>query len=153
MKILKWIKRIFTVISVTLMGMAGGQKGITKGVRRFGIPGLATLLGFFSKNKKKAWAFTLLIPILCIGYGENSFLMGIFNSDFIVRIVYGLLISIPFIVFGITKWLFTALSLMIAFSIRAGSLGSIGGFDVLVEDICRYLTLGFWIAYNTIKGD
>lgn len=148
---IKKFRFIFTMLSTMTAGMLGGQKGVTKGVRRFGIPSLATLLGFFSKNKKKCWVFTLLAPVLCVGYGENSVLMGWFNSDFIVRIVYGGLLSLPFLFFGIRKWVFTALSLMIAYSIRAGSLGVIFGMDILIEDICRYGVLGLWVAYNTMK--
>ena len=151
MKTFIWIKGILTIIFTMFMGMFGGQK--KKGVRRFGIPGMASILGFFSKNKKKAWIFILLIPILCMGYGENSFLMSKINSDSLVRIVYGFLLSIPFIFFGIKKWIFTAISLVIAFSVRAGSIMTIGTFDILIEDMCRYGTLGFWIALNTIKGE
>ncbi len=151
MKIIKQIKGIFTIISTMLLGMTGGQK--SKGARRFGIPGLALTLNIGKKFKLKHLAYFLLIPILCMGYGENSFLMGVFNSDFIVRIVYGFLVSIPFIFFGIKRWFWTAGSLIIAFIIRAGALGSINGFDFLVEDMIRYGVLGFWIAVNTFKGE
>ena len=150
---IKKIKYIFTILSTMMMGMAGGQKNVSKGVRRFGIPGLASVMAFFSKNKKKAWIFFLLIPILCMGYGESSFLMSLVNSDWGVRVLYGFLVSLPFIFFGIKKWLWTAISLVIAFSVRAGSLVTIGTFDFLIEDMLRDGTLGFFIALNTIKGE
>ena len=145
---MKLLKKIFQVITITFLGMFGGQK--KKGARRFGIP-LFSITINLKERKWKNLAFLLLIPILCMGYGENSFLMQIFNNDAIVRIVYGALLSLPFLFFGIKKWLISLISLIIAFSIRAGSLFTIGDFDILIEDIIRYGTLAFLIIFDTRK--
>lgn len=146
MKIFKWIKVIFTTIGIMIAGMFGGQKN--KGVRRFGIPGIAILSVFTNKFEWKHLAFLLFIPVLVMGYGENSVLMSWLHSDILVRIVYGMLVSIPFVFFGLRRWLVAFISLPIAFSISAGSMGQIGGFDILAEDMIRYGTLGILIAFN-----
>ena len=140
----KLIKKIIQIITITFLGMYGGQKN--KGARRFGIPFFSILIKF-KELKFKSLAFLLLIPILCLGYGENSFLMQILGDDTLVRLVYGFILSLPFLFFGIKKWLLSAILLPIAFSVRAGSLGNIGNFDILIEDILRYGTLGFVIIY------
>jgi len=146
---MKKLKYLFTIVSTMFMGMFGGQK--KKGVRRFGIPGLGFILNIFSKNKKKAFPFLLLIPILCMGYGTDSFLLDIFKFDWLVRIVYGATLSLPFLFFGFKRWTLTMLTLAIAFSVRAGNLITFGTFDILIEDMVRYGALGFWIAYNSFE--
>ena len=129
-----------------LLGMFGGQK--SKGARRFGIPGLALLMGKFKKN---SLPFILLIPILIMGYGENSILMKWLGNDALVRIAYGIALSLPFLFYGIKRWLFALISLCIAFSIRAGSMGTVWGMDILIEDMIRYGALGVLIAVNLFR--
>lgn len=144
---MKFIKWLITIISTMIMGMFGGQK--KKGVRRFGIPGLAVLMSFLSGNFRwKHLAFLLMIPVLVMGYGQNSFLFSIFHSDLLVRIVFAFLLSLSFLFFGLIRWLIASISLIIAFIIRAGSLGNIWGMDILIEDIIRYGVLGINIALN-----
>ena len=81
---MKFIKWIITIIGTMFLGMFGGQK--EKGARRYGISGLAVIMGKF---KPKHLVFLLLIPILSMGYGENSWLMEVLKSDFLVRIAFG----------------------------------------------------------------
>ena len=140
---MKFLKRLITIISTLILGCLGGQG--KKSFRRFGIPGLALLMGKFKKN---SLPFILLIPILLIGYGENSLLMTWLKSEVLVRLFYGSLLSLPFLFFGIKRWLFALITLCIAFSIRAGSLGQVWGMDILVEDLLRYGSLGVLIAVN-----
>ncbi|HOX54632.1 MAG TPA: hypothetical protein PLC32_04215 [Candidatus Omnitrophota bacterium] len=101
MKIFNWIKAVFTALSIMIAGCLGGQKN--KGVRRYGIPGIAILASLGKKFRFKHLAFLLFIPVLVMGYGENSILMNWLRSDFLVRIVYGVLLSIPFIFFTIRR--------------------------------------------------
>ena len=144
MKIFKWL---FTIIGTMFAGMFGGQKN--KAARRFGIPGLAVAMAWFSgKFKWKHLAFLLFAPILIMGYGEHSILYQWLGNDTLVRIIYGAILSLPFIVFGMKRWLFALASLVIAFNIRAGSFGTVMGFDILIEDIIRYGVLGGLIAFN-----
>ena len=150
MKVFEKIKNFFSLLTIMFLGMFGGQK--KKGARRFGIPFFSILIKF-KELKFKSLAFLLLIPILCLGYGKNSFLMQILRDDTLVRLVYGFILSLPFLFFGIKKWLLSAILLPIAFSVRAGSLGSIGNFDILIEDIIRYGTLGFIIIYHIVRRD
>ena len=139
---MKWIKAVFTTLSVMFMGMFGGQK--EKSVRRFGIPSLA-----FVMDWKRGWPFLLLIPVLVMGYGENSILMKWIGIEFIVRIIYATLLSVPFIFFGLWRFLFAVVLLSIAFLIHAGSIGYISWFgDILIEDIIRYGVLGALISFN-----
>ena len=129
-----------------IMGMWGGQR--IKGIRRFGIPGLAvTVAGIKDiKDRKVRWKRYLLVFLmflLAIGYGENSALMKVLKKDWIVRIVYGILLSIPFLILGV--WIAPIL-LAGAWSIRAGGFKIWGGFDFLFEDLIRYTTLGSLIC-------
>lgn len=139
---MKWIKTIFTTLAVMIMGMFGGQK--EKGVRRFGIPSLAVVLDW-----KRGWPFLLLIPVLIMGYGENSILMKWIGVEFLVRIIYAALLSIPFMFFGLWRGLIAMIMLSAAFLIHAGSIGYVFWFgDILVEDMIRYGVLGALISFN-----
>lgn len=139
---MKWVKAIFTSISVALMGMYGGQK--EKGVRRYGIPGLSILTGGL-----KGWPFLLLIPVLILGYGHNSWLMDKIGIEWVVRLAYAFLLSIPFYFFGIKRGAVALASLLVAFQIHAGSAGYVSWFgDILIEDLIRYGTLGILISFN-----
>ncbi len=144
MKVFEKIKNFFSLLTIIFLGMFGGQKN--KGARRFGIPFFSILIKF-KRLKFKSLAFLFLIPILCLGYGKNSFLIQVLGNDTLVRIAYGFILSLPFLFFVFKKWLLSAILLIIAFSVRAGSLGRIGTFDLLWEDILRYGTLGFIIIY------
>lgn len=128
------------------LGMFGGQK--EKGARRYGIPGLALLMSAGKKFRLKHLTFLLLIPILSMGYGKNSFLMSLLHNDTLTRIVFGACLSLPFLAFGARRWLYALVGLSVAFSVRAGSLGRIGVFDILIEDMVRYGVLGILIAFN-----
>ena len=142
----KYIKTFFTTIIIAFMGMFGGQK--EKSVRRFGIPGFAFLASLTSNFTMRDFGLLLLIPFLCSGYGVNSLLMEWFNLDWLVRIVFAIGLSLPFLFYGIKRWLIALVGLTLAFQVRAGSLGTIGDFDILIEDIVRYTTLGILISYN-----
>lgn len=147
---------------VMVMWLVGGQ--IVKGVRRFGIPGLTSLvvvwriLSSKDKSERKYWPaafiFLLLIPILAMGYGVNSWLMKIFKNDLTVRIAYGILVCIPIAVYAVVtpgtpmwKMLPIVAAITAAFQVRAGSLFKIGRYDVLIEDIVRSLTAGYSIVW------
>jgi hypothetical protein len=138
---MKWIKSILLSLWTTIAGMVGGQK--EKGVRRFGIPGATVLMGGF-----KGLPFLLLIPTLVLGYGQSSWLISKLHFDWLVRIAVGTLLSVPFLFYGIKRWIVSLLLLVGAFSIHAGSLGYIGWFgDILIEDILRYGILGILISW------
>jgi hypothetical protein len=143
---LKAFKAIITAFGITVAGMAGGQGKLGgKAPRRFGISAIALLSG----GIKRGWPFLLFLPVLIMGYGENSVLMGLLNADWLVRIVYGLLLSLPFFFFGWRRGAFALVLLPIAFSIRAGSFGHVGWFgDVLIGDIIRYGALGGLVSFN-----
>jgi hypothetical protein len=139
----KWTIGIALVLGIISLGMIGGQK--SKGARRFGIPGLGAIVAALSGVGWRSLAILLFMPILVIGYGENSWLMGVLHSDTLVRIVYAILLALPFFIFGVIRFAIAAPCLIVAFSIQAGSLGSFGGFDFLIEDIIRYGMLGILI--------
>jgi hypothetical protein len=148
---MKRIVKFFSLmISILTLGAYGGQKN--KGARRFGIPGIAFLVSLSSKLKWRSLIFLLLIPILVMGYGENSALMGFLGIEWLVRLAYALLLSLPFWLFGPRRGAFAAVSLALAFQLRAGSLGHISWFgDILIEDIARYGVLGFLVAFNIFR--
>lgn len=146
-----WIGIIF-VLSIMFLGLVGGQGklgkwNVGKGTRRFGIPGLAFLASLFNWHWRNL-AILLFIPALIVGYGENSGLMGVFKFDFLVRVIYALILSVPFLFTGLKRWVISAILLVIVFQIRAGVLFSVGTFEVLIEDIFRYSALGILIFFN-----
>lgn len=150
MKFLKWVGSIFSIV---VSGMYGGQK--KKSVRRYGIPFISSLTGIIKDGFDwRDLTFLLWIPLLSMGYGENSMLMGLLGDDWIVRIVYGILLSIPFFFFGWKKGFLSAILLAGAFSIKAGSLGHLSWFgDLLIEDIIRYSVLGGLLIFNLFWRD
>ena len=77
-----------------------------------------------------------------MGYGESSWLYGLTHSDTLTRLLYAILLSLPFLFWGIKRWAVCAVVLILAFQIHAGSLFTFGTFDVLIEDIVRYGALG-----------
>jgi len=153
MKFLKWIGTIFGTM---FLGMAGGQgKTGGKAPRRFGIPGMAFLASLGDGFQWRDLVFLLLIPVLVMGYGTNSILMAWLGVEWLVRLVYALLLSVPFFLFGWRRGVFAAVLLAIAFQVQAGSLGHVSWFgDILIEDIVRYGILGVLIAFNLfVKKD
>jgi len=138
------IINIITVILITALGMIGGQ--CKKWTRRFVLPSVAiTYQGFKEKkNKVKALISLCLMGILSMGYGQNSWLKKLCRgSDKAVRIVYGLIVSIPFIFFG--KW-WASIALPIVWSIRAGGFQLPNGKDWLWEDFMRYSCIGLLVV-------
>jgi len=149
-KVLEVLKWVGTALATMVMGMRGGQK--TKGIRRFGIPGFSFMASLGDGFQWRDLVFLLLIPTLVTGYGQSSVLMGWLGADWLVRIVYALMLSIPFFFYGLKRGLTAAVALMVAFQVRAGALGSVFWIgEVLIEDMCRYGTLGILIAFNLFK--
>ena len=133
-------------LGIVISGMVGGQK--SKPVRRFGIPSIAIWTAWSKGRGWRCLAFLLLIPTLCMGYGVDSVLGAVVgHTEWLIRLVYALLLSIPFYFFGKWRGILASVSLSIAFAIRAGSLGSIGGFDLLIEDLIRYGVLGLLVIF------
>lgn len=144
---MKWFKSILVSLFTMIAGMAGGQGKLGgKGTRRFGIFGFALTMDGF---QKQAWPLVLLIPILIMGYGEKSFLQDKLHFEWLTRLVYGFILSLPFLFYGLKRFIFASILLVIAFQIHAGSLGHIGFFgDILAEDMLRYGILGVIISAN-----
>lgn len=146
------MRKLLTLISITFLGMFGGQTKGKKAYRRYGIPllAIATLLKY--KWNWRYLGLLLLIPLLSMGYGVNSWLMALLQDDTLVRIAYGLILGLPFFFFGWIRGIIACVSLAIAWSVRGGNLGYIEWFgDLLVEDIIRYSILGLNIIF--LKGE
>ena len=142
---------------IMVLWMIGGQ--FQKGARRFGVPGISLVVSLYSqwKKDKKNWrvlVFLLLIPVLCTGYGVSSVLMRIFKKDWTVRLMYAIMLSIPYGIYialtpanTMTQYFIITIALIGAFQVRAGSLGKIGKYDILIEDIVRSLTVGYALQW------
>ena len=139
------IIKILLVVIVTIMGMVGGQ--MVKGVRRFGIPGITMSWTTYKATKEKPkwreYCLVLLAFILSMGYGENSWLRKLCKEDWITRIAYGLILSVPFLVLQL--WV-APLVLALAWSVRAGGFKIYKDYDFLLEDLVRYFALGLCIG-------
>jgi len=148
---MKWIKSIIAFITATLAGMYGGQKN--KAARRFVMPAIIQGYCFSMGWQWRYLAFLGMIPVLIMGYGPNSVLSGWLGGiEWLIRAVYALILSIPFIVFGLPRWITACVLLIVAFAIRAGSLGNIPHFgDFLIEDLIRYGTLMALVLFNVMK--
>lgn len=135
---------------VILYFCLGGQ--IHKLFRPIGVP--LSILSVY-------WAFypdTVLVTLpvllygflLTLGYGVNSRLMKWLRSEQAVRIVYGVLISIPVLILSVitTNWAAILwVPVIVANScIRMGSWGKIGKYDILPVDIIRGATLGLAVS-------
>lgn len=141
---------VIIILGTNILWQIGGQ--ICKAARRYGIPSLAILIGLWEtfkahdskKEKLRVLFFLLLIAVLSMGYGVNSVIRKLFDKEWAVRLVYALLLSLPFLALTIYSdymlwwefWVGTAL-LIGAFQVRAGLLFHVGTKDVLIEDIFR----------------
>jgi len=132
---------IFALL-ITVFYLIGGQT--EKSVRRYGVPvSVLTMTLMTSKDKKqklRSIGLLTMIGVLSMGYGESSWLRKLLGgNDKLTRIVYGLILAIPFCFVRIHYAYFLILPAM--FSIRAGKICSfkVGekDFDILIEDIFR----------------
>ncbi len=154
------IYSVLLIVAICLLWLISGQ--MIKGLRRYAIPVIATAYVVMLKDKRKRWLAGLMLilsAILSLGYGENSdirkFLGG---SDFLTRIVISIMIaSIPITYIFLsqkhtnicdTSWSILTIIIVnvVAWQVHAGSLGKIGRYDILIEDICRALALGISIV-------
>jgi len=151
---MNWLKAIIAWFGMVIAGMAGGQGKLGgKAPRRFGIPAIALFTGWSFGWSWKYLAFLLLIPVLCLGYGVDSQLGAwLGHNEFLIRLVYASLLSLPFYIFGWIRGVVGSVLLVAAFQIHAGSLGHISWFgDVLIEDIIRFCTLAALIIFNIFR--
>ena len=135
---------ILIVLTIIACGMIGGQ--CNKWIRRYLLPFIVIFYTRARKGKKKfkSLLFLPLIGILSMGYGENSKLRKLLmGNDIWTRVVYGLLVSVPFVFFG--KW-YAAIALPIAYSIRAGGFKITETKQFLIEDFIRFLTIGLLVV-------
>ncbi len=141
-----------------VLWMVGGQ--INKAVRRYGIPSVALGFGLWrllrTKERDEDWGkvFLLLlcIPVLCMGYGVDSGIKRLVETEWKIRLVYGFLLSVPvgvaaavmgrWVAVPIITWLY-----VVAFQVEAKSLGRVGKYDVLIEDMIRGAVFGLGIIY------
>lgn len=131
---------------VILFWLLGGQ--INKLIRPIGVP--LSIIGIYLISHSYPWWYilpTLLYGFeLTLGYGPNSKLEKWLGSDELVRIFYSFMCSLPviFICALTNKWFNTIgiIGIILAFQIRAGSLGKIGKYDILLEDILRGSSVG-----------
>jgi hypothetical protein len=145
---MKWIKAITAWFGMVIAGMYGGQKN--KAVRRFGLPAIATGYGLSVRWDWRYFAFLGFIPVLVAGYGVDSALGNwLGHIEWLIRLVYALLLSLPFFVFGLWRGVWASVLLVVAFQVHAGSLGHIAWFgDLLGDDIVRYGVLGALVIFN-----
>lgn len=137
----------FSIPLVVLFYMLGGQ--INKLFRPIGVSLSMYLLSLH--HPLIALPVLLYGGLLLIGYGENSKLMKWLKSEQAVRIVIGLLVSIPVLIitFITRKWIIGGLGIVaiVACScIRLGAWGKIGKYDILPVDIIRGAVLSLVIS-------
>lgn len=130
---------------VVIFHMLGGQ--INKLYRPIGCT-LSMVICFYLFPHRE-WFLSLPILFyafrLTLGDGPNSKLMKVLKSEQKVRIVEGLLSSIPVLVeimFSHNYLVFLFIPLIVAsYCIRLGRWGHIGKFDILPVDIFRGLAI------------
>lgn len=139
---------------VILFFMLGGQ--INKLFRPIGVP-LSFILTYAIWHNYSVW---LVAPVLfygftlSLGYGENSKLMKWLKSEQLVRIVLGLLNTIPVIILTTLTmhyWNYLFVPIIVAVEcIRMGSWGKIGKYDILPVDIFRGLAIGLATSWSLL---
>lgn len=143
-----------SALLITACYMVGGQ--IEKSVRRYGVPTFAFAYAFISdkenrpKDKIKYIWLLLMIAVLSMGYGENSFIKKYLRYEWATRSMYAFLLSVIFANAG-CSFVICFPILLAAYNIRAGKLFSIWKFDFLIEDICRSAAI-FTCTFLTVKG-
>lgn len=125
---------ILLYIAIVVLWQIGGQ--VWKPARRYFIP---IITSWYAKTKKeKKWrvgAFLGFLGLfLSMGYGENSKLMKLLKREWLVRLVYSLLIWGAVCLVNFSYW--GLLALVVAFQVRAGGI-KIGRYDFLFEDYFR----------------
>jgi hypothetical protein len=131
---------------IVLCWCIGGQ--FWKPCRRYVLSLAVTAYAYWANREEKkrrfALVFLALVGLLSAGYGEDSHLkrwMG--SSETLTRLAMACLISSVFLIYSLLTHHVTLLSGLIvalnvgAWQVRAGSLGRIGRFDILIEDIAR----------------
>lgn len=137
---------------VTIMWLLGGQ--LAKIIRPTAIPlGIVAIGALWGIYGLVAPLPALLYGgILTIGYGEDSKLMKWLHNETMVRLVYALLCCIPVALMCWLTWqpwkLWGCLLIITAFQIRAGRLGKIGKYDILIPDIARGGAVGWSVAWS-----
>lgn len=155
---------VWLIPPVTMvLWMVGGQ--IAKGARRYGVPGFSMVVLLYrlwmvnTDDKKSSrryfWIMLgvlLTLPVLSMGYGMDSWLKKICKKEWTTRLIYAIMLSVPLGTIGTithqTLWeiiLIPTLNIA-AFQIRAGSLFTVGRFDVLIEDMVRSLAFSAGIV-------
>lgn len=129
------------IVLVVALGCIGGQPAFSKAFRRYGIALIA--MGKARKEKWKAFIFSSLGIVLSMGYGESSKLSKVAPQDWQRRVIYGLLLSIPFAVF---KLFLPVVVLPVIWLIHLPYSHKIGDFELLWEDVLRYSALGYCIT-------
>lgn len=142
---------ILSIPFITLFWCLGGQ--INKLFKPIGVT--LSLIVFFFIAHHHPW-YCILPSLLygfelSLGYGENSLLMKWLKDDELVRDVYSLLCCIPpiFTIALTQNWnaYFGLLFILVAFQFKLPSLGKIGKYDIITDDILRGLSIAvanFW---------
>ena len=139
------MEKVLVAIAITICGMWGGQQ--QKWVRRYLLPSIATTYTSLKDKYKKKWKavfYLLLMGILSIGYGENSILQKLFKGcDWLTRFIIGLLVALPFLVFG--KW-YALIILPLVRLVKAGGFKISKDKDFLWEDFIFYGSIGILVV-------
>ncbi len=148
------MSKLLFISFVVILWLLGGQ--IHKGWRRYGVPLVCAFYALFCANASllnSAYLLLLVLP-LSIGYGEHSWLFNwTKQGDGVVRAVCSVLMFTIILLFG--SHISTGIALLVilmqigTWQVRAGSLGKIGQYDILIEDICRAIALALSIILVT----
>ena len=86
--------KLILIAACGFMWRFGGAAGISKGVRRFGCPGLILISIILTQNWLGIASIPFLIAAASLGYGENSKLMKLLKNKYLVRCLCGLAYSL-----------------------------------------------------------
>jgi hypothetical protein len=142
----KWLSFPLIWLAIVSLWLIGGQ--CSKWARRYLIAVLMTAYAYFAnkepQKRRAGIVFLAMAGFLSAGYGENSKIKKwCGGSETITRLAMACLIASVFVVYlcltNGNVWKIPAIYAlnMLAWQVRAGSLGKIGKYDILVEDIFR----------------
>jgi hypothetical protein len=141
------------VVMVVMAWELGGQ--YDKLFRRLGIPVAILCLGIWHSLHGEVWwnklPLLLICPELFLGYGQGSWVAKHFNTEWVIRAVYGFLLWVPIAIVALLHGhvyfgLFSAVLIGGAFQIHAGALFMYRDKAFLIEDLFRSLAVGVSIV-------
>jgi hypothetical protein len=164
---MKALKNLGLILLIAILGALGGSENSSKGIRRFGITGILTILALVSLHNFLVLSIMLGAFVFAIGYGIPSgddkgsglgrFYFNIFKTELLANIftrgTVGLLLNITWLSIPILKgnWIsYFISSILIISTYSFVSWRGIGIYTIKIKDKIYSLLYSDLIVYGVI---